>query len=90
MIVLAATLVYFPAVIRVVRAGASSAVGLDYVTAGRTRAERPAAHHAPGDPAQCAGRRAGGIRYARLLDHAAGQLVVRPEFRANPPTPDRA
>lgn len=39
-IVLAATIVYCPAVIRVVRAGASSVVGLDYVTAARARGER--------------------------------------------------
>ena len=42
-IVLAATIVYCPAVIRVVRAGASSVVGLDYVTAARARGERPLA-----------------------------------------------
>jgi peptide/nickel transport system permease protein len=38
-IVLAATIVYCPAVIRVVRALASSVVGLDYVTAARARGE---------------------------------------------------
>jgi peptide/nickel transport system permease protein len=38
-IVLAATIVYCPAVIRVVRAAASSIVGLDYVTAARARGE---------------------------------------------------
>ena len=40
-IVLAATVVYCPAVIRVVRAAALSVVGLDYVTAARARGERP-------------------------------------------------
>lgn len=39
-IVLAATIVYCPAVIRVVRAAALSVVGLDYVTAARARGER--------------------------------------------------
>jgi peptide/nickel transport system permease protein len=38
-IVLAATIVYCPAVIRVVRAAAFSIVGLDYVTAARARGE---------------------------------------------------
>lgn len=38
-IVLAATIVYCPAVIRVIRAAASSIVGLDYVTAARARGE---------------------------------------------------
>lgn len=40
-IVLAATVVYCPAVIRVIRAGAQSVVGLDYVTAARARGENP-------------------------------------------------
>jgi peptide/nickel transport system permease protein len=39
-IVLAATVVYCPAVIRVVRAAALNVVGLDYVTAARARGER--------------------------------------------------
>ena len=39
-IVLAATAVYCPAVIRVVRAAALNVVGLDYVTAARARGER--------------------------------------------------
>ena len=38
-IVLAATIVYFPAVVRVIRAAASSVMGLDYVTAARARGE---------------------------------------------------
>jgi peptide/nickel transport system permease protein len=38
-IVLAATIVYCPAVVRVVRAAALSVVGLDYVTAARARGE---------------------------------------------------
>lgn len=38
-IVLAATVIYFPAVVRVIRAAASSVVGLDYVTAARARGE---------------------------------------------------
>ena len=40
MIVLAATIVYCPAVIRVVRAATFSIVDLDYVTAARARGER--------------------------------------------------
>lgn len=40
-IVLAATVIYCPAVIRVVRAAALSVVGLDYVTATRARGEKP-------------------------------------------------
>lgn len=39
-IVLAATVIYCPAVIRVVRAAALSVVGLDYVTSARARGER--------------------------------------------------
>jgi peptide/nickel transport system permease protein len=37
--VMAATLVYFPAVVRVIRAAASAIVGLDFVTAARARGE---------------------------------------------------
>ncbi len=38
-IVLASTIIYFPAVVRVIRAAASSVVGLDFVTAARARGE---------------------------------------------------
>ena len=87
-IVLAATIVYCPAVIRVVRAGASSVVGLDYVTAARARGERPLA---------TMGREV----LPNVLDVVLVEFAMRASwimllvsslsflgFGANPPTPD--